>query len=85
MMHSEYSMPEPLGSPSRDLFIYHPGTGTMIPLSDEVYLIDSGWCTAAMLEEYSMGSNEADRHSRWNGYRLDNFNMTNLFFGDTDV
>jgi hypothetical protein len=85
-MYSDYSMPAPngvdFGSEYRDLFIYHPGTGTMIPLSDLVYLVDSAWCSEAMLEEYSMGSNEASRHSQQYGYRLDNYNMTNLFFGE---
>ena len=65
---------------SKDLVIYHPGTGTVISLSDEVYMIDAsrlsdedrrqleeGWLSAA--DAYSVG------------ICLDNFNMTNLFFG----
>ena len=64
----------------KDLVIYHPGTGTVISLSDEVYMIDAsrlsdddrrqleeGWLSAA--DAYSVG------------ICLDNFNMTNLFFG----
>ena len=74
-----------MGALMKDLFIYHPGSGTMIPLSDVVYLVDSALCSEAMLDEYSMGSNEANSHSNKFGYRLDNFNMTNLFFGDTNV
>jgi hypothetical protein len=72
-----------MGALMKDLFIYHPGTGTMIPLSDLVYLVDSAWCSEAMMDEYSEGSNEASSHSQRYGYRLDNHNMTNLFFGDS--
>ena len=82
-MHSDYSMPtKHYPSDVKDLFIYHPSTGTMIPLFDVVYLVEVDACSEAMLDEYSMGSNEANSHSKKYGYRLDNFNMTNLFFGD---
>lgn len=66
----------------RDLFIYHPGTGTMISLSDPVFLID-----ATEIEKKAPGSLDAysegyatfdDAHLM--GWRIDNYNMTNLFF-----
>lgn len=66
----------------KDLFIYHPGTGTMISLADPVYLVDSALCSESMLEEYSMGTNEANANVRLFGIRIDNYNMTNLFFGE---
>lgn len=67
---------------TKDLFLYHPGTGTMIPLSDPVFLID-----AEIIEEKAPGSLEAYEggyatydDAKMMGYRLDNYNMTNLFF-----
>ena len=67
----------------KDLFIYHPGTGTMISLSDPVYLIDTAICSDEMMDEFSNGS--ATREYAANrGYRLDNYNMTNLFFGGNE-
>ena len=63
----------------KDLFIYHPGTGTMISLSDPVYLVNADITSADDLEEFSNGS--ATREFAANrGWRLDNYNMTNLFF-----
>ena len=65
----------------KDLFIYHPGTGTMISLSDPVYLLDAGITSDADMEEFSNGS--ANRNfASFRGYRIDNYNMTNLFFGE---
>lgn len=63
----------------RDLLIYHPGTGTVISLSDEVYLVDTSVVPSDVLECMSYGVDVAAREHK--GYRLDNFNMTNLFFG----
>ena len=64
----------------KDLVIYHPGTGTVIPLSDEVYMID-----ASRLSDEEMDDLEYGRLSAADAYAvgicLDNFNMTNLFFG----
>lgn len=63
----------------KNLFIYHPGTGTMISLSDPVYLVDTAVCSDEMLDMFSNGA--ADRnYAATLGYRLDNYNMTNLFF-----
>jgi len=64
----------------RDLYIYHPGSGTLISLSDSVYLIDASRLSEETLEDLSMGS-VGDAGADSLGYRLDNYNMTNLFFG----
>ena len=61
----------------RDLLIYHPGTGTVIPLSDEVYLVDTSIPGDDTVQKMLEGLVEPRDHK---GYRLDNFNMTNLFF-----
>ena len=67
---------------TKDLFLYHPGTGTMISLTDPVFLID-----AETIERLAPGSLEAYEggwatydDAKLMGYRLDNYNMTNLFF-----
>lgn len=67
----------------RDLFIYHPGTGTMISLSDPVFVLD-----ANMIEEKAPGAVEAYSEgyatyddAKLMGTRIDNWNMGNLFFG----
>jgi hypothetical protein len=66
----------------RDLIIYHPGTGTLIPLSDEVYLVDAGRVREDILDAMETGGTVDEREHL--GYRLDNYNMTNLFFGGTE-
>jgi hypothetical protein len=63
----------------RDLLIYHPGTGTLISLSDEVYLVDAGRVREDILDSMESGGTVDEREHM--GYRLDNYNMTNLFFG----
>lgn len=63
----------------KDLFIYHPGTGTVISLSDTVYL-----CDVADIDpdEYESMLNGASIDVIFHkGIRIDNYNMTNLFFG----
>jgi hypothetical protein len=62
----------------RDLLIYHPGTGTVVPLSDEVYLVDTSIAGEETVAEMLEGYVEERQHK---GFRIDNFNMTNLFFG----
>lgn len=63
----------------RDLVIYHPGTGTVIPLSDEVYVIDTARLSDEERSELEEGwMSGADAYAI--GIRLDNFNMTNIFF-----
>lgn len=67
----------------RDLFIYHPGTGIVIslrdPLRDPVYLVDVDNLDDETLEELEAGIQVAPEYHK--GYMLDNYNMTNLFFG----
>ena len=63
----------------RDLVIYHPGTGTLIALSDEVYLVDAGIVREDILDAMETGGTVDEREHM--GYRIDNYNMTNLFFG----
>ena len=62
------------------LYIVHPGTGTILPLSDEVYLLDSSVIPSAVAEENV--EDWISDHAKSSGYRLDNYNMMNLFFGD---
>ena len=64
----------------RDLFIYHPGTGTVIALSDEVYLCDTNLIDEDVYD--AMVWNGATVNEMFHkGVRLDNYNMTNLFYG----
>ena len=64
----------------KDLLIYHPGTGTVISLSDPVYLVDTAVIDEETLDELEMGAQVAPQHHK--GYMLDNYNMTNLFLGE---
>ena len=69
----------------KELFIYHPGTGTVISLSDPVYLIENvtmsdGTTRVEWYLAYEPDKREADLHGR----RIDNYNMTNLFFGGAE-
>ena len=64
----------------RDLYIYHPGSGTMIALMDRVYLVDADIAGFDLMEDMSMGANVSEREHK--GIRIDNYNMTNLFYGD---
>jgi hypothetical protein len=83
-MYSDYSMPAPngvdFGSEYRDLYIYHPGTGTLISLRDPVYLVDAAAIPEELLDEMSDGVQVAPQEHL--GYMLDNYNMNNLFFGE---
>ena len=64
----------------KNLFIYHEGTGTLISLSDRVFLIDADRVDPVVMSDLSDGlSGITDKEHL--GYRLDNYNMTNLFFG----
>lgn len=62
----------------KDLLIYHPGTGTVISLRDEVYLVDAGIVREDILDAMETGGTVDEREHM--GYRIDNYNMTNLFF-----
>lgn len=64
----------------RDIFIYHPGTGTVISLSDEVYAIDYNTLNDEQQRDVEYGTlSHADAYAY--GVRLDNYNVTNMFFG----
>ena len=65
---------------AKNLFIYHEGTGTLIALSDKVYLIDADAIDSDTLDDLEMGANVTEREHK--GWRIDNYNMTNLFFGE---
>lgn len=65
---------------AKNLFIYHEGTGTLIALSDKVYLIDADAIDGSTLDDLEMGANVTEREHK--GWRIDNYNMTNLFFGE---
>ena len=67
---------------SRDLLIYHQGTGTLIPLSDIVFLVDASRITEETLDLMEMGLTVSDNQHL--GVRIDNYNMTNLFFGGAE-
>jgi hypothetical protein len=64
----------------KKLFIYHQGTGTLISLSDEVYLVAEDIAGEDLINDMSDGCNVYPIEHK--GYRLDNYNMTNLFFGE---
>lgn len=64
----------------KDLLIYHPGTGTVISLRDEVYLCDVEQIGVGVLEAMENGATVDEFHHK--GWRIDNYNMTNLFFGE---
>ena len=64
----------------KDLVIYDPGTGTVIPLSAEVYMIDTARLSDEEKEDLEHGNlSYGDAYAI--GIRLDNFNMTHIFFG----
>jgi len=63
----------------RDLFIYHPGSGTLISLADPTFLVDRNIIDSEIFDLMEMGGSVQEREHK--GIRLDNFNMTNLFFG----
>ena len=64
----------------KNLFIYHSGTGTLISLADPVYLVASDIAGEYAMEVMDSGVEcYPDEHK---GYRIDNYNMTNLFFGE---
>ena len=67
----------------RDLVIYHPGTGTVISLSDIVHLIDCNQVSEYVNEALDMGVTALDVRDT-KAIRIDNYNMTNLFFGGNE-
>ena len=65
----------------RDLFIYHPGSGTLISLADPTFLVDRNIIDSEIFDFMEMGSSWLIGSREHKGIRLDNYNMTNLFFG----
>ena len=66
----------------RDLFIYHPGTGTVIALSDEVYVCDMDAIDPITYSQIENGASVSVQKHK--GIQIDNFNMTNIFWGEVD-
>ena len=63
----------------RDLFIYHPGTGTCISLTDPVYLLDTSAMTDRDIEALDDGTlSKFDAYAI--GIRIDTDNMTKTFY-----
>lgn len=59
---------------TRDLLIYHPGTGTVISLNDIVYLIDASELDEETLDELENGvSNVSPQFHK--GYSLDKYGI----------
>lgn len=67
----------------KDLVIYHPGTGTLISLSDEVYLVDVDKVREDILEKMEDGGTVDERDHY--GIRLDNYGMTNYFYEEERI
>lgn len=71
----------------KNLVIIHPGTGTVISLSDEVYVFDMDVAERAVTA-VSLGEHAWDEVEGWAidnadlGRRIDNYNMGHLFFGE---
>jgi hypothetical protein len=66
----------------KNLFIYHPETGTLVDLSEQVYLLDPGVIDPDVWWEIKNSATMPERDHK--GRRLDNYNMTNLFFGGSE-
>ena len=64
----------------KQLFIYNQDTKTLIPLNDEIYLVAADIAGDEMINYMAEGYNVYPMEHK--GYRLDNYNMTNLFFGE---
>ena len=71
----------------RNLCIVHPGTGTVIALSDKVYVCDYAQAERHV-QAIANGEADTDEVEGWIidnadlGIRIDNWNMGNLFFGE---
>jgi hypothetical protein len=66
----------------KNFFIYHPGSGTMLMVNDEVYIIDPEKISEQELQDAQDGVwSHAAAYSV--GWKLDNFNLETLFFGES--
>ena len=66
----------------KQLFIVHPETGTVIDLSTPTFLIEG--FKDVIIPEPLDAAELLLAYAQKIGYRLDNHNMTNLFFGGTE-
>jgi uncharacterized membrane protein YukC len=66
----------------KQLFIVHPETGTVIDLSTPTFLIEG--FKDVIIPEPLDAAKLLLAYAQKIGYRLDNYNMTNLFFGGTE-
>ena len=66
----------------KQLFIVHPDTGTVIDLSTPTFLIEG--FKDVIIPEPLDAARLLLAYAQKIGYRLDNYNMTNLFFGGTE-
>lgn len=64
----------------KQLFIVHPETGTVIDLSTPTFLIEG--FKDVIIPEPLDAAELLLAYAQKIGYRLDNYNMTNLFFGE---
>lgn len=64
----------------RDLYIYHPGTGTTVSLADPVYLLDASSISSRDLAALDEGTLDKFAASVI-GIRIDNTNMGHIFYG----
>jgi hypothetical protein len=73
----------------KNLCIVHPGTGTIISLSDEVYLFDYGMAERHV-QAVANGEAADEEIEGWIadnadlGIRIDNVNIGRLFFGGAE-
>ena len=66
----------------KQLYIVHPETGTVIDLSTPTFLIEG--FKDVIIPEPLDAAKLLLAYAQKIGYRLDNYNMTNLFFGGTE-
>ena len=66
----------------KQLFIVHPESGAIIDLSTATFLVDS-LSVPERVDALDVTEYILDNASKV-GYRLDNYNMTNLFFGGVE-
>ena len=66
----------------KQLFIVHPESGAIIDLSTATFLVDS-LSVPERVDALDVTEYILDNASKV-GYRLDNYNMTNLFFGGNE-
>ena len=66
----------------KQLYIVHPETGTVIDLSTPTFLIEG--FKDVIIPEPLDAAELLLAYAQKIGYRLDNYNMTNLFFGGAE-